>query len=364
MTQYPEPEPSVWRLARPIVVIALIVAAGVGIVTTASWLGGRVGAGIDVVGTDERGEIEPGLEVEVDIPLGSSAEAIAEILYQAGVIDSTSQFEAAVRAAGAGAALQAGTYDLITGMDQATLIDELRRGPRPAVYTVTIREGLRVGEIIAALSEASGFDAGDFENALLSGAVSTSVRQMPEEVTLRDWDGLLFPDTYEFSVEASAASLLQRLATTMENRMDSVDWSAFEAAGFTQYQGVIIASLIESEVRVADERPIVSSVVRNRIADGARLDIDATILYALDTRDPAAIDIELDSPYNTRRFAGLPPTPISAPGLASLQAAAQPADTEYRYYVLSSPEGSHTFSVTLEEHNVAVAQARADGIIP
>jgi UPF0755 protein len=280
------------------------------------------------------------------------------------VIDSTSQFEAAVRAVGAGSALQAGVYELITGMDQASLIDELRRGPRPAIFTVTIREGLRVGEIIEALSEAAGKDASEFEEALLEGQVSTSVREMPEEITLRDWDGLLFPDTYEFSVEASAASLLQRLATTMENRMASIDWTAFEEAGFTPYDGVIIASLIESEVRVAEERPIVSSVIRNRIADGARLDIDATILYALDSRDPAAIGVEFDSPYNTRLVSGLPPTPISAPGLASLQAAAQPDETEFRYYVLASLDGSHTFSVTLEEHNVAVAESRAAGIIP
>jgi UPF0755 protein len=105
-------------------------------------------------------------------------------------------------------------------------------------------------------------------------------------------------------------------------------------------------------------------VIRNRITDGARLDIDATVLFALGTRDPALIDIDFDSPYNTRKVAGLPPTPIAAPGLASLEAAAQPADTEYRYYVLSAEDGSHTFSVTLEEHNAAVAQARADGIIP
>jgi UPF0755 protein len=364
MTQYPEPQPSMWGLARPILVIIVVVFAGVGIISAASWLGNRVGAGIEVAGSDDRGEVEPGLEVEVEIPLGASAEAIADILFQAGVIDSTSQFEAAVRALGAGSALQAGTYELITGMDQATLIDELRRGPRPAIFTVTVREGLRVPEIIDALSEASGLEASDFEEALIAGQVSTSVREMPEEISLRDWEGLLFPDTYEFSVEASAASLLQRLATTMENRMASVDWSAFEEAGFSQYQGVIIASLIESEVRVAEERPIVSSVIRNRLTDGARLDIDATILYALDSRDPSVIDVGFDSPYNTRLVPGLPPTPISAPGLASLQAAAQPDDTEFRYYVLSSLDGSHAFSVTLDEHNAAVAESRAAGIIP
>lgn len=364
MTQTPEPVTSPWRMTKPIVVIGLVVVAGVGIVNGATWLGEKVGAGIDQTTTDTREDVEPGIDVEVEIPLGSNADDIAEILYQAGVIDSVPQFGAAVRSSGFASGLQAGTYDLITGMSPTDVIDVLRRGPLPSVYTVTVREGLRVSEIIEVLSEASGIDVADFEAALFDGSVTTTVHEIPEEAELRHWEGLLFPDTYEFSREAAAASLLQRLSTTMEVRMDAVDWTAFEQAGFSRYEGIIIASLVESEVRIADERPVVSSVIRNRIEDGARLDIDATVLYALATRDPAEIDVDFDSPYNTRRVAGLPPTPISAPGLASLEAAANPADTEYRYYVLSAEDGSHTFSVTLEEHNAAVAKARQDGILP
>src|SRR5690606_14570458 len=111
--------------------------------------------------------------------------------------------------------------------------------------------------------------------------------------------------------------ILQRMASTMEERVASVDWGDLEDAGFDVYEGIVIASLIESEVRVADERPIVSSVIANRLADGMPLQIDATVLFALDTRDPAEFNNEVDSPYNTYQVAGLPPTPIAGPGLAA-----------------------------------------------
>lgn len=353
-----------WRLARPVLIIAVVVIAGYGLVSAASSLGTRVGDGITASEEEESAEIEPGRRVEVVIPPGSTAEAIGEILLDAGLVRSASQFETAVRAAGVDASLQSGTYELITGSTLQEIIDELRAGPRIVVFDVTIREGLRVTEIIDVLAEASGLDRAAFVTALESGLVDTDLLELPEAPTLADWEGLLFPDTYRFSEEATPADMLGRLANTMEARMDAVDWSQLEAAGFTRYEGIILASLIESEVRVAEERPIVSSVLRNRLVDGARLDIDATVLYAMGTRDPATIDVAFESPYNTRLVAGLPPGPISAPGLSALQAAAQPADTEFRYYVLADEDGSHVFAVTLEEHNINVAASREAGIIP
>jgi UPF0755 protein len=187
---------------------------------------------------------------------------------------------------------------------------------------------------------------------------------MPEEPTLSDWEGLLFPDTYEFSRSADPEDILQRMASTMEQRVNSIDWTAWEALGYTKYQGIVVASLIESEVRVAEERPTVSSVLHNRLADGIRLEIDATVLYALGTRDVAEFDREVDSPYNTYIASGLPPTPISAPGRASLEAAAAPAATGYYFYVLSDLEGRHAFAETFEEHQANVNQAREDGVLP
>ncbi len=358
------PTTSTWRMVRPLLALAVLVMTGFGIVAVASSLGERVGAGIAAGEEEEFGEVEPGRRVEVEIPPGSSAERIGAILRDAGLVRSASQFETAARAAGVDASLQSGRYELITGSTIQELLDELRAGPRIVVFDVTIREGLRVTEIIDVLATAAGIDRSLFVAALESGLVDTDLVDLPEQPTLADWEGLLFPDTYRFSEQATAADILGRLAATMEQRMDRVDWTRLEAAGFTRFEGIIIASLIESEVRVADERPLVSSVIWNRLADGARLDIDATVLYAMGTRDPSQIDVTFESPYNTRLVGGLPPGPISAPGLASLQAAAAPADTEFRYYVLASEDGSHAFAVTLEEHNANVAASREAGVLP
>ena len=150
----------------------------------------------------------------------------------------------------------------------------------------------------------------------------------------------------------------------MEQRVGSIDWATLEAAGMTPYDGLKIASLIESEAQLDEERPTVSSVIHNRLNMGMKLDIDATVLYALGTDDPAQFDREVDSPYNTYLVNGLPPTPISTPSRASLEAAAAPAQTDFLYYVLSDLEGHHAFAATLDEHNANVAQSREDGVLP
>ncbi|HEY5652567.1 MAG TPA: endolytic transglycosylase MltG [Acidimicrobiia bacterium] len=356
-----EPTPSVWRTFRPLFAIAGVILAGIAIVTVAAGLGERVGNSLS--SEDTTVSVEPGLPVTVDIPSGASGERIGEILQENGVVASAAEFESTVRVEGLDNSLRAGSYDLETGMEVSAVIAILSAGPTIEVFDITIREGLRVTEILDVLAEGSGIDRVAFESALLSSTVTTSVTDINGELGLSAWEGLLFPDTYRFSEQADASDILNRLASTMEQRMDSIDWGPLESAGLTRYEGVILASLIESEVRVADERPIVSSVLRNRIADGQRLEIDATVLYGLETRDPSLFNNESDSPYNTYRVDGLPPTPISAPGLASLQAAAQPAETDFRYYVLADESGAHAFAVTFEEHLANVERSRAAGLL-
>jgi UPF0755 protein len=249
-------------------------------------------------------------------------------------------------------------------MEPAEVVAILVVGPVADVYRLTVIEGLRVDEILASISQTTGIPFEELESALLSGDVTTSLVDLSDEPSLTDWEGLLFPDTYEFSRSADATSILQRMASTMEQRVNSVDWSSVEALGLTPYEGIIIASLVETEVLLDIERPTVSSVIHNRLGLGMKLDIDATVLYALGTRDIAEFDREVDSPYNTYLVGGLPPTPIAAPGRASLEGAANPEVTEYLFYVLSDLEGHHAFAVTLDEHNSNVAKARADGVLP
>jgi UPF0755 protein len=309
-------------------------------------------------------DVEPGLPVTIEIPVGSSGQDIGAILAANGVVRSALEFEVAVRNVDAAERLKAGTYDFLTLMDPAEVVAMLVAGPAPSVYRVTIIEGLRVEEILVALAEKTPHDYDAYASALLGGEVSTSIRDMPQNRTLADWEGLLFPDTYEFSTSAGPIAILQRMASTMEQRVDSIDWEAWEALGYTSYQGIVVASLIESEVRVDTERVTVSSVIHNRLAAGMRLELDATVLYALGTRDIAEFDREFDSPYNTYVADGLPPTPISTPGRSSLEAAAAPAATPYLFYVLADLEGNHVFAETIEEHQANVAKAREDGVLP
>jgi UPF0755 protein len=365
MTFEPVPEPSPWvRIARIASVIGLIVLVGVGIVGGASYLGRWIGSSFDSDDGSSGASVVPGQEVTIEIPAGSSAQDIAAILAAQGIVRSALEFDVAVRNSEAAARLQAGTYELETLMDPSEVVALLVVGPTADTYRVTVIEGLRVREILTRLSEASGHSFTDFEEALLSGDVDTSLREIPASPALADWEGLLFPDTYEFAGSAEPTDILQRLASTMEQRMDSIDWSVVEAGGLTPYDGLVIASLIETEVLLDEERATVSSVIHNRLGLGMKLDIDATVLYALGTRDVSLFDREVDSPYNTYLVNGLPPTPIASPGRASLEAAAAPIASEFLFYVLSDLEGHHAFAATIEEHNANVAQSRDDGVLP
>ena len=183
---------------------------------------------------------------------------------------------------------------------------------------------------------------------------------------LTRWEGLLAPDTYEFRQDAGAVEILSRLADTLVSRLDAQDWTLFEEAELTPYQGLIVASLIEREAKLDEDRPLIASVIMNRLDAGIGLQIDATVIYALgENRSQVLLeDLEVDSPYNTYKWAGLPPTPISGVRLASLEAAAEPTETDFYYYVLIDAEGKHGFSETLEEHNRKKQEARDAGIIP
>lgn len=366
MTTEITPQSKPWsRLTRTIGVIAAVALAGLVVIGGASYLGRQVGDALGP-GEDDNGpvNVEPGLDVTVEIPSGVSAEEIGAILAANGVVRSALEFEVAVRNSDSASDLKAGTYGLTTLMDPSEVVAILVLGPVADVYRITVIEGLRAEEILASLSESSGFTYREFEQALLSGEVSTSLVEIPDDATVRDWEGLLFPDTYEFSSSAEPVAILQRLASTMEQRVNSIDWSVVEDLGLTPYQGVIIASLVESEVLLDVERPTVSSVIHNRLGLGMKLDIDATVLYALDTRDISEFDRGFESPYNTYLVPGLPPTPIAAPGRSSLEAAATPEATDFLFYVLKDLDGFHAFAATLEEHNANVAQARADGVLP
>jgi UPF0755 protein len=345
-------------------VVAFVVVTLLGIGALASvrlgkWAGERFAA-------DEQEVVDPGGDVEVAIPEGLSARSIGVILAEARVVDSSVKFEAEVRRQNVESQLKAGVYTLQRNMGPAAALVVLLKGPEATnVYKVRIVEGLRIGEILDSLSEQTPYSAAQFEDALLDGSVTSTLLVTQPPTSLTDWEGLLFPDTYELFATAEPKEILQKLASTMETRVNRIDWSRLAELGVTQYEAITIASLIEAEAKLDEDRPLIASVIYNRLKLGMGLDIDATLLYAKGQRGGILTnaDKDIDSPYNTYKWAGVPPTPIAAPRLASLQAAANPADTTYLYYVLIDTDGRHGFSETLEEHNAKVAQARADGVI-
>ncbi|MCH7581396.1 MAG: endolytic transglycosylase MltG [Acidobacteria bacterium] len=366
MTFEPVPEEPFWaRILKIALAAAMVVLTAVLVIGGASYLGRQVGAALGPEDeTDAPVDVEPGQPVEIVIASGSSGQDIGAMLAVQGVVHSALEFEVAVRNVDAAQRLQAGTYALTTLMDPAEVVAILVAGPTPAVYRVTVIEGLRVEEMLVALAEITPHEYSELEDALLGGDVVSSLREMPEQTTLSDWEGLLFPDTYEFAKSAPPESILQRMASKMEQRVNSIDWSDWRALGYTEYEGIVLASLIEAEVRVDDERAVVSSVIHNRLAEGMKLDIDATVYYALGTRDVTRFDRTVDSPYNTYVVVGLPPTPIALPGKASLVAAASPEATEYFFYVLADRDGNHVFAKTFDEHLDNVNRARDVGVPP
>jgi len=361
-----EPPRRPWWLAMARVAVALLA------VVVVSLIGFRIAESLaNRVGSVAAGPaIVEGLEVTIDIPSGSTARRIAEILVESGVIADAGEFETEVRREGAAARLRAGRYDVVTGAPHAELISILVEGPPPVeTFRLTVIEGLRIETMLASLSEQTGFSVGDFEAALTEGSVSSVYLpdEIPEGVSeTARWEGLLAPDTYEFTVEATPDVILQRMADTLASRVAEQDWALLADLGLAPYDGLVIASLIEKEAKLDDERPVIASVVYNRLTIDQRLQIDATIIYALG-KNPGQLllsDLEIESPYNTYLNAGLPPTPISGVRLRSLEAAAEPDETEFLFYVLVDLDGTHGFSVTLEEHNAKKEEARANGVLP
>jgi len=262
--------------------------------------------------------------------------------------------------------LQAGTYDLKTGLSVDEAITALLEGPGGEVVRLTVIEGLTVGQMLASLADQAGFEVVALEEALLDGSVTSTLLPAAAE-SLADWEGLLFPDTYEVFENDPPAKVLQLLADTAADRVASVDWGSLARRGLTPYEGVIIASLIEREAAVDEERPLIASVVFNRLDLDMALQIDATIVYILGGLPPGGLsldDLQVDSPYNTYRNKGLPPTPISGTRLASLRAAAAPAETDYLYYVLSDADGHHAFTADFDEFLLLQEQSREAGLIP
>ena len=300
------------------------------------------------------GAIEPyrgygGAEAFVDIPSGASPATIGNRLVEAGIVRDARTWQVALLISGRSRSLRAGEYRFEAPMHALDVIDKIARGD---VYRrrLTFREGLTIAEM-AQVFEERGF--GKAEEFLQAAQNAKLINDLDPDA--RDLEGYLFPETYALPRGTSAAAVVAQMVDGFRNVLTPDLRSAAAAAGLTTRQLVSLASLVEKETGTAAERPLVAAVYSNRLRIGMPMQADPTVIYALQkggkyTGNLRRDDLQLDSPYNTYKYAGLPPGPIAAPGKASLEAAAKPADVDYLYFV-SKNDGSHVFASTLDEHN-------------
>ncbi|MCX6549657.1 MAG: endolytic transglycosylase MltG [Acidobacteria bacterium] len=291
----------------------------------------------------------PGPEQFVDIPPGTGSQAIGRSLTAAGVVSDPVTWRVALWRSGDATRLQAGEYRFTDAMTPADVIRKIARGE---VYlrTITFREGLTVRQMGRVYEEAGFGPASAFVAATHDAQSITDL-----DPAARDLEGYLFPDTYALPRRASAEDLVRMMVERFRAAFTDDMRQAAASAGFGVREVVTLASLVEKETAQSDERAVVAGVFRNRLAKRMGLQCDPTVIYALELQggfdgNLRRADLGLDSPYNTYRHAGLPPGPIAAPGRASLDAAAHPADVDYLYFV-SRNDGSHVFAATLDEHN-------------
>ena len=299
-----------------------------------------------------------GEEVTVVIAAGDSLSAIADKLEAAGVVEHAGAFVVRAKSDGYSSQLKAGTYRLRENEPYAELVAILVEGQKPLTVKVTIPEGSTLKQSAAIVAErVEGVETKDYIRIARDDPPKIRLEGYKTGTTL---EGLLFPATYEPEPDVRARPFIEGQLAAFEEGFAEVDMRRAGKANLTPYDVVIIASMVEREAQVDEERPLVAAVIWNRLQDDMLLQIDATIQYALGETKPVLTfdDLKIDSPYNTYKNAGLPPTPIANPGLASLQAAADPAAVDYRYYVARADgTGKHYFSRTYEEFLANQAKA-------
>jgi UPF0755 protein len=328
--------------ARRLIAVGLIaaVALAAGGAALFGWYAGRVQRPF-------KGFNEP--ERFVTISPGMGVSAIGRRLLEAGVVSDRVTYRLAVRLRGAERSLKAGEYRFAEARSALDVVDRIARGD---VYLVpiTFPEGLTVAAMAGVFAERGLGSAESFRAAARDAAL---VRAF--DPAAADLEGYLFPDTYRLPRQATAEDLVERMVARFVEVFGPQQRERAKAAGWSVRQVVTLASLVEKETARDEERPIVAAVYINRLRRKMGMQADPTVIYALEragryTGNLTRADLRFDSPYNTYRYAGLPPGPIAAPGRASLEAVLAPAEVPYLYFV-SRNDGSHVFATTLAEHN-------------
>ncbi len=290
----------------------------------------------------------PVAPVTVTVPSGDGIGEIGQLLRDAGVIRADVLLKFYAKFRGVASRVNAADYDFPAHQTLVEVVDRLASGGHPSVVWVTIPEGYTAREIahrLAAqnLGDPAGFIAVVNQNSLLFGGALT-----------RGLEGYLYPDTYQIRRDATPQAIATQMTDQFRKKLPKDYERLARHIGLSLPEIVTVASIIEREAKLDSERRLMASVYYNRLKRGMPLEVDATIEYALPQHKNVLhySDLAVDSPYNTYAHIGLPPTPISNPGIASIQAALHPAHTEYLYYVYAGG-GHHHFSHTLAEQQAA-----------
>lgn len=293
--------------------------------------------------------------VIVQVPQGSSVSAIAKDLEEQGIIRSAAAFSLYARFAGLQTAMKAGSYLLRPSMGIEEIAGVLTRGFSSEMI-VTIPEGFTVAQIDKLMADKGMLKAGDIITCAKTCDFSGYTflpKDVPANAPGGKVEGYLFPDTYFVLREGMTAhSFLKRLLDSFEKHFEKDLTADFSASKHSVQEIMAMASLIEEETRTDEERPVVSGILWKRFDAGMKLDVDAAVRYIVGkkTKPLTANDLQTDSPYNLRKVKGLPPTPITNPGLKSIKAALNPVDSPYWFY-LHGTDGVIRYAKTNEEHN-------------
>ncbi len=298
-----------------------------------------------------------GQDVAVSIAQGSSTGDIATVLEDKDIVKSSFIFKLVVKHTKTGDMLQAGDYTLNTGMSMMEIIENLKKGQAAKTYDFTVPEGFTSRQIARLLKEKGSIDEQEFLDTVKTGkGINFKYSHLLKGHSL---EGFLFPDTYSVYKDSTSREIIEKMVKRFEEVVPSNIEQIAKKRGLSFYKIIVLASLVEREARIEDERPLVSAVYYNRIKLDMLLECDATIQFLFDKPKEILLykDLEIDSPYNTYKYKGLPPGPIANPGLPSIKAALYPASVDYLYYVVKG-EGRHKFSKTFEEHQKAVEEYR------
>ncbi|MHB8157124.1 MAG: endolytic transglycosylase MltG [Desulfocucumaceae bacterium] len=293
-----------------------------------------------------------GEEVSIFIPENTSCAKIGDILYKNRLVRGPGLVSFYARLYGIDQNFKSGRYLFNKGQSLPDIVQMIVAGP-PDIIVFTMPEGYTLAQLTDLLQRKGLIERERFKSILSQPQLFkySFLKKIPGGIGL---EGYLFPDTYHLGSRTGEEQTIDMMLSRFQSELESLGYEEkLKDRNLTLHQAVTIASMIEGEAAVDQERPLIASVIYNRLRLGMPLQIDATVKYAMGGQPKKILykDLEIDSPYNTYRVPGLPPGPINSPGKASLLAAVSPADTKYLYYV-ARPDGTHAFSPTLEGHNI------------